>query len=50
MWERLLLAAIATLCFYLFLNFGTGNSQPSLFGKTITRAPSLIFNIPIFNR
>ena len=48
MWERLLLAVIATLCFYLFLNFGTSSPQSSIFGKNITKAPSFIFNIPIF--
>ena len=50
MWERLLLAAIATLCFYLYLNLGSSNPQPSFFGKSLTKAPNFIFNIPILNR
>ncbi len=50
MWERLILAAVATFCFYLFLHLGDNTPQSNLFGRNLTKAPNFIFNIPILSR
>ncbi len=50
MWERLILAAVATFCFYLFLHLGGNAPQSNLIGRNSTKAPNFIFNIPIFSR
>ncbi len=50
MWEKLILAAVATVCFYLFLHLGGNTPQSKLFGRNLTKAPSFIFNIPILSR
>ena len=49
-WERLILAAVATFCFYLFLQLGDNTPQSNLFGRNLTKAPNFIFNIPILSR
>jgi hypothetical protein len=49
--ERLLLATVATLCFYFFfLQLGDNLSQPNFFGKGLSRTSNLMFNIPAFSR
>lgn len=48
MLERIILAAIATFCIYLFLQLGTKQSQPAFFGESLTRAPDFIHNFPLF--
>lgn len=50
MWERLILAAAVTFCFYLFLHLGTNKPQSNLFGRNLIKAPNLMFNIPILSR
>ena len=50
MWERLILAGIATFCIYLFLHLGNNSKQPSFIGQSFTQAPHFIFNIPLFSR
>lgn len=49
--ERLVLAVVATLCFYLFFSqVGDNLSQSSFLGKGLSKTPNLIFNIPVFSR
>ncbi len=48
MLERIILAAIATLCIYLFLQLGTKPTQPTFFGGSFTKTPNFIYNFPLF--
>jgi hypothetical protein len=48
--ERFLLAAIATLCFYLFLQLGNNTTKPSFLGNGLTQIPNFIYSIPMFSR
>lgn len=50
MLERLFIAGVATFCIYLFLNIGNNSTQPSFFGQSLSKAPHLIFNLPMFSR
>ena len=50
MWEKLILAAVATCCFYLFLQLGGNTPESNLFGGNLTKTPSFIFNLPLFSR
>lgn len=50
MWERLILAGIATFCIYLFLHLGNNSKQPGFIGQSFTHTPHFIFNIPLFSR
>ena len=50
MWERLVLASVATLCIYLFLNLGNKPTQPNFIGQSLIKTPHVIFNIPLFSR
>lgn len=50
MLERIVLAAIATVCVYLFLNLGENPSQPALVGNRLTQTQNLFNNIPFFSK
>ena len=50
LWERLVLAVVATFCIYLFLNLGNNSKQPSFIGQSLTEGSHFIFNIPFFSR
>ena len=50
MWERLILAGVATFCIYLFLNLGNKPTQPNFIGQNLIKTPPIIFNLPLFYR
>lgn len=50
MLERIILAAIATFCIYLFLNTGTKPSKPVIWGGEFSKIPNFIYSIPLFSR
>jgi hypothetical protein len=50
MWERLVLAGIATFCIYLFLHLGNNSTQPKLIGQSLIKPPHFIFNLPLLSR
>jgi hypothetical protein len=50
MFERIILAAITTLCIYLFLQLGEKQPQPVFFGGNFSNPPHFIYNIPFFSR
>ena len=50
MWERLVLAGVATFCIYLFLNLSSKPTQPNVVGQNLISTPHVIFNLPLFSR
>lgn len=50
MLERIILAAIATLCIYLFLHLGAKQSQSSFVGGSLAKSGSFLSNFSAFSR
>jgi hypothetical protein len=50
MLERIILAAIATLCIYLFLQLGTKQPQPTFLGGSLTKTTNFLYSLPVFSR
>ena len=50
MLERIILAAIATLCIYLFLQLGSKQPQSSFLGGSLTKTSNFLYHFPAFSR
>ena len=47
MWERIILAGVATFCIYLFLNAGSKSTQTGFVGQDLLSTTYLVFEIPL---
>ncbi len=47
MWERIILAGIATFCIYLFLNVGNNSKQTGFLKQSFLRTTHLVLEIPL---
>lgn len=50
MWERIILAGIATFCLYLFLNLGSNSTQTGFLRQSLLKTTHLILEIPLSPR
>jgi len=50
MWERIILAGIATFCIYLFLNLGNNSSQTGFLRQNLLETTHLALDIPLSSR